>query len=151
MSLEAAVTFKGSEAPTFGRLGLSPCARRPLQGRQMEGGLSSSSAYSSSSDTSSSYGYTSSASLVPVAVLVLRPRLFHEPQLLASLSSSTAFEAEILDHPERPQLGSLERCVGSATTGALLLLFVDVREWCFLGRANREAQRCLQAHLHLPS
>ena len=114
------------------------------------------SEYSSTySDSGSSYGYSSvSSAQLPdqvAQVARVRPRPFHQPALVLSVQRATPLQRLMLERPERPELSTLELCLGTVTIGAPLLLCLEAPLWGALAACSSETQLCLQNHLHLDS
>ena len=104
------------------------------------------------SDSGSSYGYSSvSSAELPDQVARVRPRPFHQPALVSSVQRATPLQRLVLERPERPELSTLELCLGTVSIGAPLLLFSEAPVWGALAACSSETQLCLQHHLHLDS
>ena len=68
------------------------------------------------SDSGSSYGYSSvSSAELPDQVARVRPRPFHQPALVSSVQRATPLQRLVLERPERPELSTLELCLGTVS------------------------------------
>ncbi|CAE7360546.1 unnamed protein product [Symbiodinium sp. CCMP2456] len=79
-------------------------------------------------------------------VLRIRPRDFHEPELLSILGTSSSMEREIL---LRDEITLWESAWGSVDVNHRVLLFSGLQTWLAVALGNRELHRCVSAALHL--